>query len=237
MKLRVVKKRFFTWLPMSLILLGIFLLMISFGPLIRDEVWFYFKEMKEQEFVLVANEDLANKGDTVRDSIFARYLSSKPIRIEPVSKDFGLVIERIGVNVPVVKDVSVTDEVAYSEALKYGVAHSLTSGYPSRKPGNVYIFAHASLNFWKLGEYATVFNLLRKLDPGDKVHVFYEGDAYVYSVINIEKVKGWDTYPLTRPVIEPLLTLQTCDPPGTTLNRLVVTAKLADFIAGNPDDE
>ncbi|EKE00377.1 MAG: hypothetical protein ACD_22C00036G0004, partial [uncultured bacterium] len=29
-----------------------------------------------------------------------------------------------------------------------------------------------------------------------------------------------------RPVIEPILTLQTCDPPGTTINRLIVTAKL-----------
>jgi sortase (surface protein transpeptidase) len=46
--------------------------------------------------------------------------------------------------------------------------------------------------------------------------------------VSKELLKGWDTFPLTRTTIEPILTLQTCDPPGTTLNRLVVTAKLLE---------
>jgi len=100
------------------------------------------------------------------------------------------------------------------------------SDYPSEKPGNVYLFAHASIDFWRLGRYATVFNLLRKMEKGDKVHVFYKGDDYIYEVINKEVQKGFNTFPLTRTTIEPILTLQTCDPPGTTLNRLIVTAKL-----------
>jgi sortase A len=96
----------------------------------------------------------------------------------------------------------------------------------------VYLFAHASLNFWDLGKYATVFNLLRKLNVDDKVNIFYEGDRYIYKVVNREVVKGWDTTSITRSVIEPVLTLQTCDPPGTTINRLVVTAKLTEKIDG-----
>ena len=50
----------------------------------------------------------------------------------------------------------------------------------------------------------------------------------MYEVVNKEIVKGWNTNPLTRPTIEPILTLQTCDPPGTTINRYVVTAKLVE---------
>jgi len=72
--------------------------------------------------------------------------------------------------------------------------------------------------------------LLRKLEPEDRIHVFFEGDTYVYEVMNKEVYPGWNTFPLSRSVIEPILTLQTCDPPGTTINRLVVTAKLKEVL-------
>lgn len=200
---------------------------LAFGPLVKDEAWYVLKQFKDQVFI-ISTDTKASQNDNVSDSAFARLLSSKPIILDPVNKDFALVIEKIGVNVPVVADVSVTNEDAYIEALKNGVAHASSSPYPSKEPGNVYIFAHASVNFWRLGKYATVFNLLRKLEIGDRVHVFHEGSEYVYEVVNKETMKGWNTYPITRAVIEPTLTLQTCDPPGTTLNRLVVTSKLIE---------
>jgi LPXTG-site transpeptidase (sortase) family protein len=116
----------------------------------------------------------------------------------------------------------------YKEALKNGVAHAASSDYPSERSGNVFLFAHASLNFWDLGKYSSVFNLLRKLNYGDRIHIFYKNKVYVYEVVNKEVVSGWNMNPIKRATIEPLLTLQTCDPPGTTLNRFVVTAKLKE---------
>ncbi len=202
---------------------GFLLIWLSFGAILKDELWFYLKEARGQELSLFKRSE-----DSVEDSVFARFLTSRPIFIEPVNKDFSIVIERIGVNAPIVADVSVTDEKAYNEALKTGIAHASTSKYPSNKPGNVYLFAHASINFWRLGKHANVFNLVRKLDLGDRIHVFYKGEPYIYEVVNKETMKGWNTYPITRSVVEPILTLQTCDPPGTTLNRMVVTAKLID---------
>jgi LPXTG-site transpeptidase (sortase) family protein len=145
-----------------------------------------------------------------------------------VNKDFSIVIEKIDVNAPIVPNVSVIDENAYKEALKKGIASAISSDFPTTSPSNVYLFAHSSLNFWELGKYATTFNLLRKLNYKDKIHIFYEQRDFVYEVVNKEVVKGWDMRPLTRAVIEPLLTLQTCDPPGTTINRYVVTAKLLE---------
>jgi len=210
-----------------LIATGLIFVALSLGPLVTQELWFQLRELKNQKFVLKSPEDSDEKA--IKDSPFARLISTKPIALDPKDRDFGLVIERLGVNVPVVKDVSVTNEDEYVRALKEGVAHALVSDYPSEDPGNVYLFAHASLNFWKLGKYATLFNLLRHLEVGDTVHIFYEGRDFVYKVINSEKYKGFNTYPITRPVLEPLLTLQTCDPPGTTLNRLVVTAKLVEI--------
>ncbi len=203
---------------------GLFLLILSFGPLFLDEAWFYIKELKDQGYSVSGEAP----DDAVVDSVFARFLTTRPISIEPVNRDFAIVIESIGVNAPILADVSVTDEKAYNEALKSGVAHASTSKYPSEKPGNIYMFAHASINFWRLGKYAKVFNLLRKLSIGDRVHIFYKGKTFVYEVMNKEVMKGWNTYAITRPVIEPILTLQTCDPPGTTINRLVVTAKLIE---------
>ncbi len=213
---------FFKTISNTLIILGFLFIIMAFGPVIRSEVWYFLKQLKSQEYSLFASEN------SVDDSVFARYLSSSPVLLEPVNKDFSLVIEKIGVNAPVVADVAITNEDSYKNALKNGVAHAAVSNYPSNEPGNVYLFAHASTDFWELGRYATVFNLLRKLEVGDKVHVFYDGKDYVYNVVNKEKLEGWNTYPITRPVIEPTLTLQTCDPPGTTLNRLVVTANLIE---------
>lgn len=206
-----------------LVILGVFFIILSFGPLIKDEIWFYLKELKNQKY------SLGDKGGQ-KDTVFARFLTTRPIDIEPVNKDFAIVIERIGVNAPVVADVATNNENLYKEALKQGVAHAASSGYPSEKAGNVYLFAHASLNFWDLGKYSSVFNLLRKLNYGDRVHLFYKNKIYIYEVMNKEVVTGWNTYPITRATIESLLTLQTCDPPGTTLNRFVVTAKLKEVL-------
>ncbi len=206
-----------------LIIIGIFFIVASFGPLIKDEVWFYLKQFKNQQM------SLSTSGGE-KDSAFARFLTSTPIQITPVNKDFSLVIEKIGVNAPIVADVPVDNEEAYKEALQHGIAQAITSDYPTKSPSNVYLFAHTSLGFWDLGGYATVFNLLHQLSIGDPIHVFYKNSDYVYIVVNKEIVGGWNTFPLTRPTIEPLLTLQTCDPPGTTLNRLIITAKLKEVL-------
>jgi len=203
-----------------LITLGVLFFAVAYGPLLFDEVWYWLKVQRSQDVSLKARNG-------VEDSVFARFLTSSPIKLVPVNTDFSIVIEKIGVNAPVVKDITVIDEQRYNEALKSGIAHASISDYPSQDPSNVYLFAHSSLNFWELGKYAKVFNLLRKLEVGDKIHLFYENMDYVYEVQNVETYKGWNTYPLTRSTLEPVLTLQTCDPPGTTLNRLVVTAVLS----------
>jgi sortase A len=208
-----------------LILAGVLMLLLAYGPIIYDEIWYQIKTYRRQELSLSIPEEISTP-----DSAFARLLSSKPIRVKPVNKGFSIVIEKIGVNAPIVADVPVTDKDEYLNSLKDGVAHALVSDYPSGERGNVYLFAHSALNFWDFGKYSKVFNLLRKVEVGDTVYVFYEGDAYVYEVVTSEVYKGWNTYPLTRPTLEPILTLQTCDPPGTTLNRLVVTAKLTDVV-------
>lgn len=200
------------------------MLILTYLPVIRDELWYQLKTRFGQDTA----EQYSAFAQYKEVSAFSNILFSKPSTYVPTNKDFAIVIAKIGVNAPIVADVSVIDPKAYQEALKTGVAHASSSPYPSQNAGNVYLFAHSSVNFWQLGKYATVFNLLRKLEVGDKIHVYYKQQDFVYAVVTKEVLKGWDTFPLTRTTIEPILTLQTCDPPGTTLNRLVVTAKLVD---------
>jgi LPXTG-site transpeptidase (sortase) family protein len=203
---------------------GIALVMYSFLPYVIQDIRYAFLQLRHRKYVL------NDKNTVEKESVFAQWLGPQDIKLTPVNKDFSLIIEKIGVNAPVVIGVSVTNEDKYKEALKLGIAHAIVSDLPSEEPGNVYLFSHTSFNFWSLGKYATTFNLLRKLEIGDEANIYYRGKRYIYEVVNKEVLPGWNTYPLTRSVIEPILTLQTCDPPGTTLNRLVVTAKLKEVI-------
>ncbi|NMB69786.1 sortase [candidate division WWE3 bacterium] len=215
------------YLPWVLVVLGLALFVFSFGPLLYSEAWYFIKQQKHQDYIVdVGKGEPSKKG--VKDSVFARFLSGSAIIETPASNEFSIIIEKIGVNAPVVPNVSISNHEAYTDALKQGVAHAINSDKPSKDPGNTYLFAHASLNFWELGKYATTFNLLRKIELNDTIRIVYKNKLYTYYVVNIETHEGWNTNPITRPVIEPVLTLQTCDPPGTTLNRLVVTAKLKD---------
>lgn len=206
-----------------LLLVGLVLFIYAFGATIWGELSYISVRLLNKQYVI--DTEATSKSPSI--SVFGELISKgSPLRLVPVNDDFALVIEKIGLNVPVELGILVTDSDAYNNALRHGVAHALVSDIPSSEPGNVYLFAHSSLNFFSLGKYATAFNLIRKLENGDSVNVFFKGKRFEYSVVNKEIYPGWNTYPLTRKVIEPLLTLQTCDPPGTTLNRLVVTAKL-----------
>jgi LPXTG-site transpeptidase (sortase) family protein len=207
-----------------LLIIGLAFVAITFVPYLAEEAWYRVMLLRNKKYVITATQSGKEQ------SIFGKIMSNADLNITPVNRDFSIVIEKIGLNAPVVMGVSVTDQNKYNEALKNGVAHALVSDLPSNEPGNVYLFAHTSFNFWSLGKYATAFNLLHNLSYGDDVNLFYHGKRYTYSVVNKEVMSGWNTYPLTRPVIEPLLTMQTCDPPGTTFNRLVVTAKLKKIL-------
>ncbi len=203
---------------------GIALLLLAFWPTISSEFLFKWQQFVNRKYS-IENEQLVIKE---KPSPFARLIDQPtPVRTEPVSHNFGIVIEKIGVNAPIIADVDVTKEEIYNKALENGVAHAKGTAYPGTD-NNIYLFAHSSLNFWQLGEYATVFNLIRKLEKGDRIVLFYQNDIYDYRVEKKEILDGFDTSPLTRQYENETLTLQTCHPPGTTMRRLIITAPRYD---------
>lgn len=147
------------------------------------------------------------------------------MEIAPISTDFGIVIPKINANARVIADVDPGDYQAYIAALKNGVAHAKGTVYPGQI-GNSYLFAHSVGNFWEVNRWNAVFYLLKELDKGDEVDVFYQGKRYVYVVYDKKIVDPGDTQYLSTITNYPLLTLQTCWPPGTTLKRLLVFARL-----------
>ena len=231
LKHELFKKYFVAYL---LIITGIFIIVLALGSSILSEVKYYYDKAIGREYVFVPKGSVppSVKKSTLktkttktekRGFLFSKLLAKK-VPLKPVDSNFGIIIEKIGVNAPIIKNVSVTDEDAYFEALKKGVAHA--KGIPGRV-GNTYLFAHSSIEFWKMGPYATVFNQLRRLDTNDVIYVMYRGRAYKYVVKEKFVVKGFDTSPLLKEYKkDSVLTLQTCDPPGTTLNRLIVRAYL-----------
>jgi sortase A len=131
-------------------------------------------------------------------------------------------IPKINVSVPVIYEPS-TQEATIQTALQNGVVHYGNTAVPGQN-GNVAIFGHSSNDWWEPGNYKFVFVLLDKLSPGDKLTLDYQSKRYTYEVTGSKVVEPTDVGVL-NPTATPTLTLITCTPPGTSLRRLVVTAK------------
>lgn len=209
-------------LPGIFLLIGLLLLGFTYYRSFITEFNYYLDNLVGKKHVLIRNVEK----DTSDNNFRNLSLSSNELVISPIDKNFGIVIEKINVNAPIVKDVPVINHEAYLEALKWGVAHASFSGYPNEQNSNVYLFAHSSNNFWELGKYSTVFNLIYKLGTGDQINIFYEGKRYLYQVDNKLLLNDFKVDETIYDSIGPTLTLQTCYPTGTSLYRLVIRASL-----------
>lgn len=146
--------------------------------------------------------------------------------IKPVSTEYGLVIEKINANAKIIASVDPGVEAEYTKALKEGIAEAKGSTEPGQA-GNLFLFSHSTDAPWNIVRYNAIFYLLRELQAGDRVIVFYKNRRFDYIVFDKTISPASDISFLANRYDKPVLTLQTCDPPGTTLNRLVVRAKLA----------
>lgn len=141
----------------------------------------------------------------------------------PVTNEFVVSIPSIGATAKVIRDVNPFDEKAYGDALKLGIAHAAGTAHPG-EGGRVYLFAHSTNSPANFSEYNAIFYQLRLLSEGDRIFVNFDGEAYLYTVKQKIVVEARDTGWLTGKSETEELVLQTCDPPGTTLRRLLIVA-------------
>lgn len=143
-----------------------------------------------------------------------------------VSPDPRLIIPKINVDVPVVYDVG-TDNASQMAAMEKGVAHFPIPGANSHpgEIGNTVLAGHSSNDLFDSGDYKFIFAQLEKLSVGDTIYANYNGKRYTYVITRTETVKPTEVSKLVYPTDKPVMTLITCTPLGTALNRLLVTAE------------
>jgi len=212
-----------------LLLSSIFFITKTFSQPIHEEVKFFIEKKFNKQYVVATIQDEQKYKRALENNqpkgLLAKTLNVKPIELlVPQDPDFSIVIPKIGANARILANVDAADEKVYAEALKKGVAHALGTSFPG-EPNHIFLFAHSTDYFWNIGTYNAVFYLLYKLEANDEVNLFYQGQRYVYRVIDKKVVDPSEIEYLTKKTDSEFLTLQTCWPPGTTLKRILVFAK------------
>lgn len=145
-----------------------------------------------------------------------------------------IIIPKMNKNIPLV-DVEVdpwatfeTMHEVFMEELKKWIVRYPGTAKPG-EVGNAFIFGHSSNYPWIKSEFNAVFALLDKLDKGDEIIVYYQQKKYIYTVTDHATVKPGDVKTLeSRDHTKKELSLMTCWPVGTTLERLIVFAELSE---------
>ena len=169
----------------------------------------------------------------------SRHVSSTPLIVDassvaPTDKT-EVIIPKINVEIPVNYSETSTDEATIENDLESGVVHYPSTTLPGQA-GNAAFFGHSSNNIFNKGKYKFAFVLLHTIVPGDTFYLTYSGKVYVYKVITKDIVKPTDVAVL-NPVAGQVstVTLITCDPPGTSLNRLIIVGQqISPDPTGNP---
>ncbi len=143
---------------------------------------------------------------------------------EEVGPEPMLIIPKINVQTPVVYDEESIEEAAVQTALERGVLHYATTPEPGEF-GNSVIFGHSSNNILNGGDYKYVFVQLNKMEIGDTFYIHKNGTRYVYKIFDKKIVRPDQVSVLQNDESDASMTLITCDPPGTAINRLVVVGE------------
>lgn len=210
-------------------LLGVSLLALSLGgivgpfiPAIRLESHYYLTQAKQ--IIYAANDPVTMLPPSV-PVVFNPLQMADGKEIVPVNTAFSLIIPKIGVNAAVIPAVNPADPAAYDEALQKGVAHASTSYFPDEN-GTVYLFSHSTNYEWFIDDINAVFYLLKDLDPGDIIVIIYNNKQYVYKLADKKIVKPGEISYLVPQSGSKRLILQTCWPPGSISERLLIFADL-----------
>jgi sortase A len=213
-----------------LVLFAVFGILATFGPAFYYEISFRITEARGIKYVVDSSKTNSIQNSSSQSTgvdNFAQVLSGPREQvIVPKSTQFSIIIPKIGASAKVFPNVDPSNSNDFLPILMQGVAHAKGTVFPGMK-GNIYLFAHSTDNFWDVGRYNAVFYLLKDLKPGDDIIVFYENIRYNYVVKESKIVAPSDISYIVNAQKQnkEQLILQTCWPPGTTLQRLLVFAE------------
>lgn len=193
----------------GLITFSIVSIIFYFWPIVREE--FKFSSVKNETTKL-------SFGDLIQR------MDASDALIEGIDPFFSISIPKIDATANIIANVDSNNPDEYLESLKRGVAHAKGTNFPGQNK-LIYLFSHSTNSPLNFSEYNAVFYLLRKLEVNDKIYVYFLNKKYVYQVVEKRIAEANDTSWLEDKMNEEKLVLQTCDPPGTSLKRLIIVAK------------
>lgn len=188
--------------------------LFTFWPILKEE-FTYIKKSSEpvSGFGELISEALAQKVDEVKKETSDLGLNSY----------LSLNIPKIDAKANIIPNIDAGNFDEYSKALKEGIAHAKGTNFPGQ--GKViYLFSHSTDSSLNFSRYNAIFYLLGKLEKGDRISVYFLDQKYVYQVSQKVITSANDTSWLMDKGDGEKLILQTCDPPGTSLRRLLIIA-------------
>jgi LPXTG-site transpeptidase (sortase) family protein len=225
-----------------LILFTIFGFIATFGPAVYYEASFRITKLRGIQYVLAPEVEGENReselGRLVRKyqregqteeqgpSLLGDLVTKEREKVlVPPNVDFSIVVPKIGAAQAIQANVDATNKEEYLRVLVHSIAHAKGTAYPGIN-GTTFLFAHSADNFWNIGRYNGVFYLLKDMQIGDDVYIFFKGRRYNYTVYENKIVDASDVsyYDAALGQGERLV-LQTCWPPGTDWKRTLVLAK------------
>lgn len=233
-------------------LVGIGLVSLALGgltgpltPFIRMETAYRLMQTRSALTTILASQSQALRGYVGKLALFHTKISfptkqnAAPVLftpltgsdgniITPIDTNFGLVIPKIGINASIIPAVNPTNPGEYETALMKGVAHASTSYFPNEN-GTVYLFSHSTSYDWFVKDLNAVFYLVKNLETGDIIVLIYKGKEYTYKITDKKVVSPHAVSYLVPHAGTRQLILQTCWPPGSVAERLLI---FADYIEG-----
>lgn len=214
-----------------LVLFAVFGIIATFGPALYYEISFKVVQARGVHYTVSQTSQLPsvstqNQKISLGTASFADVLAGPKEQIlTPADSNFSILIPKIGASAVVFPNVDPSNQDSFLPILQKGVAHAAGTVFPGMN-GNIYLFAHSTDNFWDVGRYNAVFYLLKDLTKGDEVVIFYQNTRYNYVVTGSKVVDPSDVSYLinSQNQAKQQLILQTCWPPGTTWQRLLVFA-------------
>lgn len=201
-------------------LIGFFVLSLAFYgfPVIKEEFLF---RLHQKEIKIQKNSGFGSLLKTAEaEQVTKTKKEAESLQLNPY---FSVIVPKIGAKADIIANVDAGNETEYLEALKRGVAHAKGTYFPGQGK-TIYLFAHSTDSVFNITRYNAVFFLLDKLEKDDQVIVFFLDKKFVYKVERKIIISPNETS-YFLPGDEEELILQTCYPPGTDWQRLLVFAK------------
>lgn len=198
--------------------LGVFVLVQVVAPLISYKFWEMTVYAQQTDLISpVSNSQVLGISIEDKDG-FPAFVSENRRPFAPPYQEFKVTVPRI--------KLEGIRTLVDSNDIESNLAHLPASALLGEK-GNVFISGHSGLPGPLNPSRKAFFKNLPDMKKGDQIIVEAGGQKFEYTVEKLIIVDPKETWVINPPdETGRYLSLMTCVPPGTTLKRLVVLAKL-----------